>query len=92
MTESSAQIPRRSLLIGAAAASAAVVGAGALTPGVASATAPATKSRRRSTEDPFQLGVASGDPLPESVILWTRLAPKPLDLDGGMPPTDQEVE
>ena len=91
MTESS-QIPRRSLLIGAAAASAAVVGAGALTPGVASATAPATKSRRRSTEDPFQLGVASGDPLPESVILWTRLAPKPLDLDGGMPPTDQEVE
>jgi alkaline phosphatase D len=23
--------------------------------------------------DPFQLGVASGDPLPDSVILWTRL-------------------
>ena len=31
---------------------------------------------RASTRDgyPFQLGVASGDPLPDSVILWTRLA------------------
>jgi alkaline phosphatase D len=37
---------------------------------------------------PFTLGVASGDPLPDSVILWTRLAPKPLD-GGGMP--DQPV-
>ena len=91
MTESSAQIPRRSLLIGAAA-SAAVVGAGALTPGAVTAATPATSRRGRSTENPFQMGVASGDPLPESVILWTRLAPKPLDLDGGMPPTDQEVE
>jgi alkaline phosphatase D len=34
----------------------------------------------------FTLGVASGDPLPDSVILWTRLAPAPLDGDGGMPP------
>lgn len=25
--------------------------------------------------DPFTLGVASGDPLPDSVILWTRLLP-----------------
>ena len=25
--------------------------------------------------DPFTLGVASGDPLPDSVILWTRLQP-----------------
>jgi alkaline phosphatase D len=32
----------------------------------------------------FALGVASGDPLPRSVILWTRLAPAPL-ADGGMP-------
>jgi alkaline phosphatase D len=29
---------------------------------------------------PFLLGVASGDPLPDRVILWTRLAP-----EGGMP-------
>jgi alkaline phosphatase D len=34
---------------------------------------------------PFTLGVASGDPLPESVILWTRLAPDPFEPDGGMP-------
>src|SRR5712692_10799704 len=33
---------------------------------------------------PFSLGVASGDPLPGGVVLWTRLAPKPLD-GGGMP-------
>lgn len=34
---------------------------------------------------PFQLGVASGDPLPDSVILWTRLAVRPLEPQGGMP-------
>ncbi|WP_077328724.1 alkaline phosphatase D family protein [Virgibacillus siamensis] len=33
---------------------------------------------------PFSLGVASGDPLPDSVVLWTRLAPKPLE-GGGAP-------
>lgn len=31
---------------------------------------------------PFTLGVASGDPLPDSVVLWTRLAPDPLAADG----------
>jgi len=34
---------------------------------------------------PFSLGVASGDPLPGGVVLWTRLAPEPLQADGGMP-------
>ncbi|MEX2449501.1 MAG: alkaline phosphatase D family protein [Rhodospirillales bacterium] len=33
----------------------------------------------------FSLGVASGDPLSDSVVLWTRLAPKPLEPGGGMP-------
>lgn len=33
----------------------------------------------------FTLGVASGEPQPESVVLWTRLAPRPLQADGGMP-------
>lgn len=37
------------------------------------------------SENPFQLGVASGDPTADGVVLWTRLAPKPLE-DGGMPP------
>lgn len=29
-------------------------------------------------DDPFTLGVASGDPLPTAVVIWTRLAPDPL--------------
>ncbi len=33
---------------------------------------------------PFRLGVASGDPLPNGVVLWTRLAPDPLAPGGGM--------
>ena len=33
---------------------------------------------------PFSMGVASGDPLPDGIVLWTRLAPKPLE-GGGMP-------
>ena len=33
---------------------------------------------------PFTLGVASGDPSPDGFVLWTRLAPKPLE-GGGMP-------
>jgi alkaline phosphatase D len=43
--------------------------------------------------DPFALGVASGDPLPDSVILWTRLAPDPVATDGlgGMPAEAVEV-
>jgi alkaline phosphatase D len=36
--------------------------------------------------DPFALGVASGDPLPDGVVLWTRLAPAPLVAGGGMAP------
>ncbi|MFI2231861.1 alkaline phosphatase D family protein [Nocardia testacea] len=31
--------------------------------------------------DPFTLGVASGDPLPDGVVLWTRLAPDPFAPD-----------
>ncbi|HWO64160.1 MAG TPA: alkaline phosphatase D family protein, partial [Umezawaea sp.] len=43
--------------------------------------------------DPFTLGVASGDPTPDSVLLWTRLAPVPLAEDGmgGMPSRAVEV-
>lgn len=41
---------------------------------------------------PFSLGVASGDPLPDSVVLWTRLAPEPLAADGGMPPRKVPVK
>ncbi|QEH39048.1 Alkaline phosphatase D precursor [Aquisphaera giovannonii] len=41
--------------------------------------------------DPFSLGVASGDPTHSGMVLWTRLAPKPLDPDGGLPPEAIEV-
>jgi len=44
-----------------------------------------------SSRDPFTLGVASGDPEPDGVVLWTRLAPDPLQ-GGGMPPHNVEVE
>jgi alkaline phosphatase D len=38
----------------------------------------------------FTLGIASGDPAPGSVILWTRLAPDPM-AGGGMPDVDIPV-
>jgi alkaline phosphatase D len=55
----------------------------------AAAVAPPLLSRRLFAKPifntyPFTVGVASGDPLPDGVVLWTRLAPKPLE-GGGMP-------
>ena len=38
----------------------------------------------RFQTDPFSLGVASGDPTPDGVVLWTRLAPRPLEPGGGL--------
>jgi alkaline phosphatase D len=40
--------------------------------------------------DPFQLGVASGDPLPDAVVLWTRLAVDPMSPEP-MPPVEVPV-
>ncbi len=34
---------------------------------------------------PFRLGVASGDPLPDGMVLWTRLVPRLFEPGGGMP-------
>ena len=34
---------------------------------------------------PFALGVASGEPAPDGMVIWTRLAPEPLAPLGGMP-------
>src|SRR5688500_486836 len=41
-------------------------------------------SAQRLGDYPFTLGVASGDPTATGVVLWTRLAPRPLE-GGGMP-------
>ncbi|MEU6354165.1 alkaline phosphatase D family protein [Streptomyces sp. NPDC047072] len=71
------------------AAGAAVVGAAASAqlwlPGTARA------AERALPEGLFSLGVSSGDPLPDGVVLWTRLAPDPLD-GGGMPAEEVPVE
>ena len=40
----------------------------------------------RFSNNPFTLGIASGDPDSSSVVLWTKLAPQPTDPDGGMKP------
>lgn len=56
-------------------------------------TVPKVPAAQGLKADPFTLGIASGDPLPGSVILWTRLAPDPLALDGagGMAGDDVRV-
>ncbi len=41
---------------------------------------------------PFSLGVASGDPAPDGFVIWTKIAPKPLEPGGGMPRQPVEVE
>ncbi|MFG2191361.1 alkaline phosphatase D family protein [Streptomyces sp. NPDC048639] len=50
-----------------------------------SAQAAEADARKAVTADPFTLGVASGDPLPGSVVLWTRLAPSPYEPGNGLP-------
>ena len=47
--------------------------------------------RTRVDADPFTLGVASGSPLPDGVVIWTRLAPDPLH-GGGLAPTPVSVQ
>ncbi len=51
----------------------------------------AADRRIRMPDNPFQLGIASGDPAPDGFVLWTRLCSAPLQ-GGGMPPEDVQVE
>lgn len=81
-------LDRRRLLTGAGAAAALAFTMNLPAAGTASA---ARMDARRITEDPFTLGVASGDPLPGSVLLWTRLAPRPYEPGGGLPAVRVEV-
>lgn len=48
------------------------------------------KQNAQLADHPFQLGVASGDPAPDGFVIWTRLAPQPLE-GGGMPAEAIEV-
>ncbi|APV50350.1 hypothetical protein BWI17_11990 [Betaproteobacteria bacterium GR16-43] len=50
----------------------------------------AAPEKVRFTDDPFALGIASGSPRDTSVVLWTRLAPKPLE-GGGLDPVGVDV-
>ncbi len=79
---------RRTVLAGS------LVAAGAtLIPAGGAQAAPVSAAAPRLLGDPFTLGVASGDPLPDGVVLWTRLAVDPLAADGlgGMPSRDVDV-
>src|SRR5262245_32094379 len=48
-------------------------------------------ARPKLREFPFTLGVASGEPQPDGIVLWTRLAPHPLEPES-MPATNIPVE
>src|SRR5688572_29512356 len=41
-------------------------------------------TKLKNASNPFQIGVASGDPSPDGFVIWTRLCTDPLN-DGGMP-------
>ncbi|MFE6522715.1 alkaline phosphatase D family protein [Streptomyces sp. NPDC057794] len=75
-------IGRRRFLTTTGAAAALAFSTNLPAPGVAAA---AELDAARLTDNPFTLGVASGDPLPDSVVLWTRLAPVPFQADSGLP-------
>ena len=45
----------------------------------------------RFAAEPFQLGVASGDPAADGMVLWTRLCADPLAPDGGVGPGPIDV-
>lgn len=76
-------LSRRSFLAGSASFAAAAL----LSTRARGAVGPAPKF----SGHPFSLGVASGDPLPDGVVLWTRLAPRPRERGGGMPPEPVDV-
>lgn len=73
-----------------ATSSATTAGKATTTTATTSTTAPAADG---IDSDPFLLGVASGDPLPTSVILWTKLATELVDPSGrgGMGTKDHAV-
>ena len=75
-------LSRRGLLRGA-------TGLAAL--GTLQAVAPRPLAQPRNDLSPFALGVASGDPWPGGMVIWTRLAPEPMQPGGGMPPAPVEV-
>jgi alkaline phosphatase D len=74
-------VPRRQFVAGSLAAASAIACPFGIVRGAPVAFA----------SDPYALGVASGCPRQTSLVLWTRLAPRPTE-DGGMSPDPVEVE
>lgn len=72
--------------------SALAAGAGGLV--LTGSTLPSAARSRSLRQDPFTLGVASGEPTSGGVVLWTRLALDPTAPDGlgGMPPRAVDVQ
>jgi phosphodiesterase/alkaline phosphatase D-like protein len=91
MDDHSPTHPRRTGLVGRRQVLTVAAGAAAL---LVAERIPGAWAAPRATgdRDLFSLGVASGEPTPTGVVLWTRLAPRPLDPDGGMPPRAVPVE
>ncbi|GIH23784.1 alkaline phosphatase D [Acrocarpospora phusangensis] len=56
--------------------------------------APTRSPARSLRQDPFGVGLASGDPSADGFVLWTRLVLDPLGLNGrgGMPARDYDVQ
>ncbi|MFD5203819.1 alkaline phosphatase D family protein [Streptomyces sp. NPDC058375] len=71
MTSRHLSSPSRRTVVRAAAASAAAV------PVLATATVTSATPARAADAPAFLHGVASGDPLPDGVLLWTRVTPEP---------------
>lgn len=77
------RLTRRSFLTGAAAFTAAAL--------LSNRAMGAVSVPPKFSGYPFSLGVASGDPLADGFVLWTRLAPRPRETGGGMPPEPVKV-
>ena len=73
MTDTDPQLPRRTVLAAGAA--------GATLAGTTIAFSPAD-ARGAAGEKVFQHGIASGDPTPHGVLLWTRVTPTPESTPG----------
>ncbi|WP_026425254.1 alkaline phosphatase D family protein [Actinokineospora inagensis] len=73
------RLQRRTFLIGGLASAGVVLASGGLATAVAY---------------PFTLGVAAGEPVADGFVIWTRLAPSPLNADGlgGMGTANVDVE
>ncbi|MDX3854844.1 alkaline phosphatase D family protein [Streptomyces sp. AK02-01A] len=77
-----ADFGRRRFLTGTGAAVALAFAVNLPAAGTASA---AELDAAKIKSDPFTLGVASGEPRPNGVVLWTRLAPSPYESGSGLP-------